>query len=171
MKNILRLVGIVVLLFVFVATYFLTTGLTKQPQVEFTDQPQTIGQVGGFHYLYNWELINNPDWYRLAITTRLSRSSVLEDIETPHTNVSLYENILTLTLTDTQLPELSDDPEAGEFIGKRQLAVNQDPITTIQLVDAGTDRQRLRINLERPTQFRLQAAPNDSGVLWLDILK
>lgn len=190
MKLILQVAGALLLLAIFAATYTIVKNLGQEQHFQFTRQ--TIGNLGGYHLFQDLTWSEQDGFYRIAFKTDLNRSSILESqIKTPYTEVipatkddtilfedgertmpELGEYHLVVNLSDTHQFDPSGDTAEPVFTGPSRQVVNQGSITKIQLHQLPDDSlQQVLIGLNRPAPFRLHADPNNTGIVWLDILK
>ncbi len=178
MKLLLRIIGVVVLLALFIAIYTVLTSWSTRRAVDegFTGSTQEIGQTGGFHLLRDitWEELDKV--YRVKIVTQMNRSSILEEIATP--SVRAAQNpvndpvkALRITIYDTAR---QDDAGENIFNGQSVVEVNRGPIQSIEVSKQETASDQspvIYISLTRGVLYRLQADPNNAGIVWVDILK
>lgn len=182
MKLIWQVVGVIALLALFAITYGLTAGLKQNKDnpvalTDFTSDTQTVGEVGGFHILYDLDWKQEDGFYRIKLFSRLNRSSLLDTIATPQTTArfSSYASkpAIELAMSDTNLNDPSnpnsDDPT---FIDPLVQDIYQGVLGQI-VVDgnSGGELQKVWIVTDAPAKFRLQTDPQDPSIVWLDVLK
>ena len=174
MKLLFRIIGMLILLALFVSVYTVAMNWSKSrsTQDEFTSDPQTVGSLGGFHLLDDIKIEASPntDFTRIMILTHLNRGTTLEGLDTPQAQVTLDENLLKLKLSDTAF---SSDSQNEYLIQHHSIPVNYpshaQQVTLTQ--PNNQDVQRVEIRLDQTARYRLQANPDDPGVIWVDILK
>src|SRR3989344_4494733 len=178
MKLLLRIVGVIVLLGIFVAVYVISTSWSVQRAARegFTGNVQEIGQTGGFHLLRDiaWEELDSV--YRVKIITQMNRPSMLEDIATPpvravQSPVNDPIKALYLTMYDTSR---QDDAGENVFNGQSVIEINRGPIRNIEISKQETANDQspvIFIHLTKGVLYRLQTDPDVPGVIWVDILK
>ncbi|MBN2585389.1 hypothetical protein JXA59_01965 [Patescibacteria group bacterium] len=150
----------------------------------------TVGAIGGFHLLESMECSDEQGYYRLALKTQLNRSTIIDQkIAVPLTKVTQLDSSeptwinnkyqdtknwgshrLQVALSDTGIVDQTDGEKVLVFQGDKTLAVNQPPITTIQMIDSpdGTVNQIL-VGLNAEVKFRVSSTP--TGTIYIDILK
>lgn len=168
MKILLKVILVVVLLGLFWVVYqsikLTTPNKTEVPTTQST--ATTVGQEGGFHFLQGWQVQEKNDSYRIEITTSMNRSSVVEGIETPLTDVRLEGKTIRITLHDTAPDELGR-LESQTF--------DNGVIEKISISDLhNLEEQVLVVSLResRDNQgFKLSVSPENPGNLYLDVLK
>ena len=171
MKLLLRLLGMIALILIFVVAYLLTTNISKQPS-DFNNQPQTIGQLGGYHLLDDIKIETSSDanFTRIAILTHLNRSTAIEGLDTPRTEAVLDGTSLRLKFFDTAF---SDESQNEYLRGHQTISVNY-PSRAQEVAltrPDDQDSQEVVVRLDRPTTYRLQPDPENAGVVFLDILE
>ena len=190
-KFILRIVGVVVLLAIFVAVYALVTGFNGNSGF-FDTSNKSLGALGGFHLLTDFDYTNNDDYWRIALNTTMNRVSPLEDdIGTPYVEVQLKtidepvlfgdgertipelgSYYLLVNLSDTRVFDLSNDEAKYVFVGNERQLINQDNINEVRLHQPPDDSlYQVLIGVDEAVEFRLQKNDEDAGIVWLDILK
>lgn len=190
MRLIFKVIGALVLVAVFVAAYTIITDIGKGQSFQFTRQ--SVGKLGGFHLFQDLIWSEQGSFYRIAFQTELNRGSVIEtQIKTPHTEVipatkddpilfgdgerplpELGDYHLVVNLSDTRRFDLSGDSAELVFVGSERQVVNEEPITEIRVHQPPDDSlQQVLVGLNRQAPFRLHVDPNDTGIVWLDILK
>lgn len=185
-KFVLRLVGIGALIVVFGAAYFLATALKVAPD-KWDSETKTVGQIGGYHWLSDIKHEPQTDFNRIAIYTSLNRVSPLEtEINTPYIQAELKNSVdddsiattesgpyhLLLTLADTDIVDLNTTPPQLVFVGEERQLIEQDNLNDIWLYKPQDDSTyQIVVGLDEPVKFRLQVNPDDTGIVWLDILK
>ena len=182
MKLIWQIIGVIGLLALFVVTYGLISGLKQSgtPKADlagFDADTKTVGEVGGFHILYDLDWKQEDGFYRIKLYSRLNRASLLETIATPQTTarISSYASkpAIELALSDTNLTDPSspntDDPT---FTDPLTHEIYQGQLGQI-VVDgnSGGEIQKIWIVTDAPAKFRLQTDPQDPSIVWLDVLK
>ncbi|MBU2464697.1 MAG: hypothetical protein KJ844_11530 [Candidatus Edwardsbacteria bacterium] len=190
MKIILKVVGVLILLAVFVAVYTIVTNLNNEQRFQFVRQ--SVGTLGGYHLLQDIRWDDQGSFYRVSFKTDLNRDSILESqIKTPYTEVipetkddpilfgdgerllpELGDYHLVVNLSDTRQFDLSGDTAEPVFEGSEQQIINEGSITEIRVHQPPDDSlQQVLIGLNRPAPFRLHVDPNNTGIVWLDILE
>ena len=165
------------------------TNLVNSTSLELTDS-STVGALGGFHLLEAVDCSDEQTYYRVAIQTRLNRSTVIDQaIAIPLTKVeqvagteslwwggkyqdtkSLGEYRLQISLKDTGTVDKTNGQEETVFQGSRNLVINQPPITSIRLSDAPDESAvQIVVGLSTKVQFRVSTLP--AGTIYIDILK
>jgi len=190
MKLILRTLGAVVLLAIFIVVYSLVSNIVPEKD-GFKSGKQTIGKLGGYHLFYDVTFEEQDKFYRIAFITKLNRSSILSDIAIPRIEVTpntkdkpvlfgdgpkLLTNLgnyrLTVNLSDTRRFDLSGDTAELVFMGKEEQNIGKGPITEIRVHQPPDDSsQQVLIGLSEPVLYRLKADTSETGIVWLDILK
>ena len=166
-----------------------TANLATSPSPELTDS-STVGALGGFHLLEAVDCSDEQTYYRVAIQTRLNRSTVIDQaIAIPLTKVeqvagteslwwggkyqdtkSLGEYRLQINLKDTGTVDKTNGQEEIVFQGSRNLVINQPPITSIKLSDAPDESAvQIVVGLITKVKFRVSTLP--TGTIYIDILK
>jgi hypothetical protein len=166
-----------------------TANLVNSTSPGLTDS-STVGALGGFHLLEAIDCSDEQTYYRVAIQTRLNRSTVIDQaIAIPLTKVeqvastellwwdgkyrdtkSLGEYRLQISPKDTGTVDKTNSQEVTVFQGSKNLVINQPPITNIKLSDApdGSAVQVI-VGLSAKARFRVSALP--TGTIYIDILK
>lgn len=186
-KFVFRIIGIVALLAIFVAAYALTTSLRTDHTGDFSEQPKTLGALGGFHLLTGINYDNQDDFWRIALSTTMNRVSPLGDeINTPYVEAQQKP---TDELTDL-VTELDDIAELGPycvvidlsdtsirdgdnyvFVGDETQPINLDNLNEIRLYQPDDSSYQILVGVDGPVKFRLQKDTQDTGIVWLDVLK
>ncbi len=190
MKLILKVVGALLLVAVFIVAYTIVTNMGKERRFQFTRQ--SVGSLGGYHLLQDLTWSKRDGFYRIVIKTSLNRGSILESqIETPYTEVipemkddtilfgdgertipELGDYHLVVNLSDTRRFDLGGETAEPTFTGLDKQSINEGSITEIQLHQPPDDSlQQVLVGLNRPAPFRLHTDPSNAGIVWLDILK
>ena len=143
---------------------------------EFVDGATAVGQVGGSHYLRDIRFEDHPTFERLVIITQLNRSSILEgSIGTPYIEASPGSGqapTLELAMADTtQIYEEEGEPE-NIYTGPRDTASWPTQLfSSFSIPDPTEGGQRLILGLDQARQYRLAVDPENTGNVWLDVLK
>ena len=166
-----------------------TANLTNSTTQELTDSG-TVGALGGFHLLEAVDCSDEQTYYRVAIQTRLNRSTVIDQaIAIPLTKVeqvastellwwgskyqdtkSLGEYRLQISLKDTGTVDKTNGQEVTVFQGSKNLVIDQPPITSIKLSDAPDGSAvQVVVGLSAKVKFRVSTLP--TGAIYIDILK
>ncbi|RLC36774.1 hypothetical protein DRH29_03835 [candidate division Kazan bacterium] len=190
MKLILRTLGALILLVVFLVVYGLVADIAPG-KGGFRSGKQTIGKLGGYHLFYDVTFEEQDEFYRIGFITKLNRSSILSDIAVPRIEVipntkdepvlfgsgpklltDLGNYRLTVNLSDTRRFDLSGNTAELVFVGKEKQIIGKGPITEIRVHQPPDDSlQQVLIGLSEPVLYRLKANTNEPGIVWLDILK
>ena len=184
-KTILPVLSIIGLLIVFAVTYNIAKQLGPKQQADqtaaptgFTTEQLTVGEVGGSHYLRGSKLEDKGGFMRLTVETQLNRPSLIEDdISTPLTTAKLVKeagkHYVLIDLADTTNIYMEEGRKEDLYAGLRGAIVNYPPITELEVLPATESGQQLKlwIDQEAPKGIRLSANPENTGNLWLDILR
>lgn len=190
-KFILRIAGIVILLLIFGSVYMLVTDFNNKSDI-FDTKNKTIGELGGFHLLTDVMYENTDDYWRIALNTTMNRTSSLNDsINTPYIEVQLKEvstpvlfgdgektipelgsHYLLVNLSDTRVFDLSESQAKFVFVGDDRQLINQDNINEVRLHQPPDDSlYQILIGVDEAVDFRLLKNEEDTGIVWIDILK
>lgn len=144
----------------------------------FSREQQTIGELGGAHYLRNSYLESQQGFKRLVIETQLNRGSVLEDsITTPYTSAEIVEEngseSIVIRLADTTRMYEENGRTEDVYTGLNgKLLDNNSPILQIEALSSTEAGQEIRVYTSKVIGgYRLQSDPEKSGNIWLDILE
>lgn len=140
---------------------------------------QTVGELGGAHYLSNSYIEPQQGFKRLVIETQLNRASVLEDtIATPYTSAEIVNGeiageTIILKLADTTKIYEEEGRTEDIYSGINGIVTDQElPITQIEVLATTEEGEEIRIHTNKSIGgYRLHADPEKSGNIWLDILE
>ncbi len=165
----------IVLIALFLATYSLVSLIKPSSLPEgFSNQPQVIGQEGGFHLLTDIQVLRHDKYDTVAIYTHLNRSSAVEGINTPATNMTVnttsgQSTSLKINLTDTKI---SDELSPADISRISRQLVPKSPIQEVIVTNPkDPDMQEIQIILTKAGQYRLNYDPKNAGTIFIDILK
>lgn len=172
MKIIFGVVSGFVLIVLFLVVYSIAMNL-KPREVQlsgFSNQPATVGKAGGFHLLSDIQVLSRDKYDTVAIYTKLNRTSTIEDIITPYAEMTAEGTTgvrikLADTAVQTELPKAIWERLAHQSFDKGI-------IRDVALFNPrDLDTQEVVIQFAKPTRYRLSVDPQDSGVIYLDVLK
>lgn len=144
----------------------------------FSRSNQTVGEIGGAHYLRNSYVQSQQGYKRLVIETQLNRASVLEDsIETPYTTTEIVPDngseVLVVKLADTTRIYEEEGRTEDIYTGLNDRLPDSDlPLTRVEAMVSTEQGQEIRVHFGTNIKgYRLQADPEKSGNIWIDILE
>ena len=149
---------------------------TTQTETAFGQEPVSIGEVGGAHYLRDIRFEDHASFERFVIATQLNRASVLEEsIGTPYTQVELGDGqapSIQVILSDTTQIYAEEGAPENIYGGPRDAkSWETSAVAAFSIPDATEGSQALVFGLDRARDYRLSIDPENTGNLWLDILK
>lgn len=182
-NSIIYILGIIVLLLIFAVAYQLVskvgtldTSEVLESVAGFSSDSQTIGETGGFHYIREGRVENKENYQRFILKTELNRESVIEDsINTPYSTATLIsrngETYIELSLSSTTRTYSEEGTHEDIYNGIDGAVDMEGPIDRVDVLPGGESAQLVHIFVnDTDTKFRLSTDPENSGILWLDVL-
>ena len=175
--------GVSILLLVFAIGYQLLSHVDSpniSPLLEsvagFSTDRQQLGSEGGFHYLRKGNVTNLNSSQRLELVTELNRPSVIEDqIITPQTTAQLVsrngKTFIEVLMVGTTTIYSEEGPAESIYSGAEGKVEADGPISEVNILTGNESNQTIQVFVpSENTKFKLSTDPENSGVIWLDIL-
>jgi len=148
----------------------------------FDSKAKSLGSLGGFHFLEDFRVEEETDFYRITLTTSLNRATVDETLFTPLTKATLQEKPLPVSglreevgncylevlLYDTVLMNLASN--RLENHARQSLNLNRGMLTKAELIDGDEGTTKVLIGLTEKTPFRLRSDKSKNEV-YIDFYK
>lgn len=167
----------------------LKTPVSNDHSTLLADNSIVLGNLGGFHLLEDISYSDERTYHRIAIHTRLNRSTIIDEtIITPYTKIqqvlatkktfidgnyqdttNLGDYRIQITLSDTRTFDLSQDPITEVFSNKK-ISINKNPITEIHTIKVPDD-STIQILIGLTKKVRLHISNDNTGIIFVDILK